>query len=119
MVGIGHAHARYPHNLSGGEAQRVALARALAVEAPIMLMDEPFAALDPGSRDRLRQLLLDVQKQARRTIIFVTHDIDEALQLADRIVVLSSGPAHVQDIVSPRVDGAGEQLYARLRGAYA
>jgi len=83
--------ARYPSQLSGGERQRVGLARALAANPPVMLMDEPFGALDPITRARLQHELLRIQKELRKTIVFVTHDIDEAILLGDRIAILREG----------------------------
>jgi osmoprotectant transport system ATP-binding protein len=83
--------ARYASQLSGGERQRVGLARALAADPPAMLMDEPFGALDPITRARLQHELLRIQGAVRKTIIFVTHDIDEAILLADRIAILREG----------------------------
>ncbi len=82
---------RYPHELSGGERQRVGVARALGGDPPVLLMDEPFGAVDPVTRNRLQQQLLDLQAEIKKTIVFVTHDIEEAARLADRIVVLSEG----------------------------
>jgi len=82
---------RFPAQLSGGERQRVGLARALAADPPVMLMDEPFGAVDPITRNRLQQELLRIQNELRKTIIFVTHDIDEAILLADRIAILREG----------------------------
>src|SRR5436190_1052117 len=82
---------RYPSELSGGQRQRVGVARALAVDPPVMLMDEPFAAVDPIVRARLQDQFLDIQRQLRKTIVFVTHDIDEAIKMADRIVILNIG----------------------------
>jgi osmoprotectant transport system ATP-binding protein len=82
---------RYPAQLSGGQRQRVGLARALAGDPPVMLMDEPFGALDPITRDRLQLELLRLHDEVRRTIIFVTHDIDEAIKLGDRIAILREG----------------------------
>lgn len=79
---------RYPKELSGGQAQRVGVARALAADPPVMLMDEPFGAIDPITRDRLQNEFLRVQEELRKTIVFVTHDIDEAIKMGDRIVVL-------------------------------
>ena len=79
------------HELSGGMQQRVGLARAFATDAPILLMDEPFSALDPLIRDRLQDELLDLQKKLRRTIIFVSHDLDEALKLGNRIAIMEGG----------------------------
>jgi osmoprotectant transport system ATP-binding protein len=82
---------RFPSQLSGGERQRVGLARALAANPPVMLMDEPFGALDPITRARLQHELLRIQKELRKTIVFVTHDIDEAILLGDRIAILREG----------------------------
>src|SRR5829696_4750959 len=76
---------RYPHQLSGGQRQRVGVARALAVDPPIMLMDEPFGAVDPIVRSRLQDEFLRLQQEVRKTIVFVTHDIDEAIKMGDRI----------------------------------
>ncbi|MEA2516602.1 MAG: osmoprotectant transport system ATP-binding protein [Actinomycetota bacterium] len=82
---------RYPSELSGGQRQRVGVARALAADPPVMLMDEPFGAVDPIVRERLQDQFLDLQTQIRKTIVFVTHDIDEAIKMADRIVILNAG----------------------------
>jgi osmoprotectant transport system ATP-binding protein len=82
---------RYPAELSGGQRQRVGVARALAADPPVMLMDEPFAAVDPIVRARLQDQFLDIQRRLRKTIVFVTHDIDEAIKLADRIAILNVG----------------------------
>jgi osmoprotectant transport system ATP-binding protein len=82
---------RFPSQLSGGERQRVGLARALAANPPAMLMDEPFGAVDPITRARLQHELLRIQSELRKTIIFVTHDIDEAIMLGDRIAILREG----------------------------
>jgi osmoprotectant transport system ATP-binding protein len=82
---------RFPSQLSGGERQRVGLARALAANPPVMLMDEPFGAVDPITRARLQQELLRIQSELRKTIVFVTHDIDEAILLGDRIAILREG----------------------------
>jgi len=82
---------RYPAELSGGQRQRVGVARALAVDPPVMLMDEPFAAVDPIVRARLQDQFLEIQGSLRKTIVFVTHDIDEAIKLADRIAILNVG----------------------------
>src|SRR5580700_6791587 len=82
---------RFPHELSGGERQRVGVARALGADPPVLLMDEPFAAVDPVTRQRLQNQFLDLQKQLKKSIVFVTHDIDEAVKLGDRIAVLSKG----------------------------
>jgi osmoprotectant transport system ATP-binding protein len=82
---------RYPKQLSGGQRQRVGVARALAVDPPVMLMDEPFGAIDPITRDRLQNEFLRLQAEIRKTIVFVTHDIDEAIKMGDRIAILRDG----------------------------
>jgi len=82
---------RFPHELSGGERQRVGVARALGVDPPVLLMDEPFAAVDPVTRQRLQNQFLELQNDLNKTIVFVTHDIEEAAKLGDRIAVLSKG----------------------------
>jgi osmoprotectant transport system ATP-binding protein len=83
--------ARYPSELSGGQRQRVGVARALAADPPVMLMDEPFGAVDPIIRERLQDQFLGIQTRLRKTIVFVTHDIDEAIKMADRIAILNVG----------------------------
>ncbi|MGH2444617.1 MAG: ABC transporter ATP-binding protein [Candidatus Limnocylindria bacterium] len=93
LVGLdpaGYA-ARYPGELSGGERQRVGVARALAADPPVMLMDEPFGAVDPIRRERLQNELLRLQERVRKTIVFVTHDVDEAIKMGDRIAILQKG----------------------------
>ena len=82
---------RYPAQLSGGQRQRVGVARALAADPPLMLMDEPFGAIDPINRDRLQNEFLRLQAEIRKTIVFVTHDIDEAIKMGDRIAILEVG----------------------------
>jgi osmoprotectant transport system ATP-binding protein len=82
---------RYPAQLSGGQRQRVGVARALAVDPPLMLMDEPFGAIDPINRERLQNEFLRLQREIRKTIVFVTHDIDEAIKMGDKIAVLQKG----------------------------
>jgi len=92
LVGLPRAYRRrYPRQLSGGEQQRVGLARALAADPAIMLMDEPFGALDAITRARLQDELLGIQRKLHKTILFVTHDVEEALRLADRIIVMRAG----------------------------
>jgi osmoprotectant transport system ATP-binding protein len=83
--------ARYPHELSGGQRQRVGVARALAGDPPVLLMDEPFGAIDPINRDRLQGEFLRLQAEVRKTVVFVTHDIDEAVRVGDRIAILAEG----------------------------
>jgi len=82
---------RYPHQLSGGQRQRVGVARALAADPPVMLMDEPFGAVDPIARERLQDEFLALHERVRKTVVFVTHDIDEAVKLGDRIAVMKQG----------------------------
>ena len=90
-VGLGGWETKFPHELSGGMQQRVGLARALATEADILLMDEPFSALDPLIKREMQTLLLDLQHEMHKTIIFITHDLNEAMRLGDRITVLKDG----------------------------
>ena len=82
---------KYPGQLSGGEAQRIGVARALAADPPIMLMDEPFGAVDPLTRERLQAQFIRIQQEVKKTIVLVTHDLDEAIRLADRIAIMASG----------------------------
>lgn len=90
-VGLAGFEARYPNQLSGGMQQRVGLARALAIDAPILLMDEAFSALDPLIRVDMQTVLLGLQKEIRKTIVFITHDLDEALRLGDMVAILRDG----------------------------
>jgi osmoprotectant transport system ATP-binding protein len=93
LVGLdpGVYSAKYPAQLSGGEAQRVGVARALAADPPILLMDEPFGAVDPLTRERLQRQFLAIQKELKKTVVLVTHDMDEAVRLADRVAVMRDG----------------------------
>jgi osmoprotectant transport system ATP-binding protein len=102
LVGLDPAvHAdRYPHQLSGGQRQRAGVARALAADPPVLLMDEPFSAVDPIVRERLQSEFLRLQATVRKTIVFVTHDIEEAVRLGDRIAVMSYG-GHVEQFATP------------------
>lgn len=99
MVGLQGFEKAYPQELSGGMKQRLEVARALAVNPDMLFLDEPFGALDSITRLIMRSELLRIWEAERKTIIFVTHDIDEAVQLADRVVVMSSRPAKIQEIV--------------------
>ncbi len=101
-VGLGDRRNAYPKELSGGMQQRVAIARTLAIKPPIVLMDEPFGALDAQTRADMQHMLLQLWAQEKNLIVFVTHDITEALLLGDRIIILSPRPAHViQDVLVP------------------
>ncbi|HEY1358306.1 MAG TPA: ABC transporter ATP-binding protein [Thermoleophilaceae bacterium] len=113
---------RYPWELSGGMQQRVAIARALAYEPDIMLMDEPFASVDAQTRADLEDLVLEISREYGVTVVFVTHDIDEAVYLSDRIVVLTPSPTTVQEVLEvelpqPRdqVETKEQQEFAQLR----
>jgi osmoprotectant transport system ATP-binding protein len=112
---------RYPAQLSGGQRQRIGLARALAADPPVMLMDEPFGALDPITRDRLQHEFLALQARIRKTVVFVTHDIDEAIKMGDRIAVLREGGVLAQydtpdTILAEPVDDFVAQFVGADRG---
>jgi osmoprotectant transport system ATP-binding protein len=110
--------ARYPSQLSGGQRQRVGLARALAADPPVMLMDEPFGALDPITRDRLQNEFLRMHDEVRKTVIFVTHDVDEAIKLGDRIAILREGGVLAQYDSPERILAApADDFVARFVGA--
>ncbi len=105
VVGLENLADRWPHQLSGGQRQRVALARALAVEPEVLLMDEPFGALDAITREGLQDELIRIRAATGKTILFVTHDIEEATYLADRVVVLAGAPGRIvatHAIAAPR-----------------
>jgi NitT/TauT family transport system ATP-binding protein len=98
MVGLTGFEGHYPHELSGGMKQRVGLARALATDPDVLLMDEPFAALDAQTRDLMQIELLRIWNEARKTVLFVTHQIDEAIYLSDRVMVMTKRPGHAKKI---------------------
>jgi NitT/TauT family transport system ATP-binding protein len=121
-VGLDDFADSYPWQLSGGMQQRVAIARALAYDAPLLVMDEPFAAVDAQTRGDLQDLLLDVHARLKPALLFVTHDVDEATYLADRVVVLTHRPAAVRtslpvNLPKPRdqIATKAEPEYTRLR----
>ncbi len=107
MVGLGAFADRYPHQLSGGMKQRVAIARVLANESQFLLMDEPFGALDALTRERLQEELLEIWQRTHLTVLFVTHSMEEAVLLSDRVVVMTAGPGRIEsdyrvDLARPR-----------------
>jgi NitT/TauT family transport system ATP-binding protein len=104
LVGLGDLAHRWPHQLSGGQRQRVSLARALTVDPDVLLMDEPFSALDTFTREGLQDELQRIRQKTGKTVLFVTHDIEEAVYLADRVIVLDGAPAHVAAAVPVPVE---------------
>ena len=123
MVGLTAAEAKYPHEISGGMKQRVGIARALAIEPKMLLLDEPFGALDALTRANLQDELLRIVDKTGATVLMVTHDVDEAVLLSDRIVMMTNGPAAriggVLEVDLPRprerLALAGERRYIELR----
>jgi len=99
MVGLINFRKAYPYELSGGMAQRVAIARALAVEPEVMLLDEPFSALDTQTRSKMQQELIDLWQKTGKTIILVTHDIEEALILSQKIMIMSPSPGTIKEVL--------------------
>ena len=115
-VGLAHRENAWPATLSGGEAQRVALARALVREPQLLLLDEPFAALDALTRIRMHQLILDLWRQHRPSVLLVTHDVDEAVLLADRVLVLDQGRIAADiAITQPRPRSAQQPQFQQVR----
>jgi NitT/TauT family transport system ATP-binding protein len=117
LVGLADYAERWPHALSGGQRQRVGIARALAVEPDLLLMDEPFGALDAITRESLQDELLRIWQKTRKSILFVAHDIDEATYLGDRILLLGGAPAGIRSsyrIDAPRPRNRADQATAKI-----
>ena len=108
----------YPHQLSGGMRQRVGLARAMAVDADILLMDEPFASVDEQIRRKFQEDLLRLLSEEEKSVLFVTHSIEEAVYVSDQIVILTRGPAQVSNVVRPGIDRTGDSQNIRRSSAY-
>lgn len=130
MVGLERFENRYPHELSGGMKQRVAIARALVNDPLALLMDEPFGALDAQTRNIMQSELLRIWHEEKKTIIFVTHSVDEAIYLADRIVIMSARPGRIKDVIeidiprprnrtSPEVNRVRDRILCDLRSEIA
>lgn len=130
LVGLGRFAEVYPHQLSGGMKQRVAIARVLANEAEVVLMDEPFGALDALTRERLQDELLELWQRTRLTVLFVTHAIEEAIVLSDRVIVMSPGPGRIdtdlnidlqrpRDVSAPDFNDLRRDLAAKLHSHHA
>ena len=117
-VGLLGFEDKYPHQLSGGMRQRTGLARALTINSDILLMDEPFSAVDEQMRRKLQEDLLNLLKVENKTVIFVTHSIEEAVYLADQVIILSGRPGSVAEIVYPKIDRTGEIDLIRRQPGY-
>jgi NitT/TauT family transport system ATP-binding protein len=122
LVGLGGFQKKYPYQLSGGMQQRVGLARALTMEPEVLLMDEPFASVDAQTREILQEQLLQIWETERRTMVFITHSIEEAILMGDRVAVLSTRPGKVKEIIEipfshPRdiSEIFGDERFAELR----
>ncbi|MFI4986382.1 MAG: ABC transporter ATP-binding protein [Alphaproteobacteria bacterium] len=124
-VGLAGFEDRFPHQLSGGMRKRVAIAQAWIVDPRILLMDEPFGSLDVQTRQIMENELLDLWQESRKTVLFITHDLEEAIALADRVIVLSTGPARIKgdyeialerprDVAEIRLDPRFNALYKRI-----
>jgi NitT/TauT family transport system ATP-binding protein len=118
-VGLADAATKYPWQLSGGMQQRVAIARALAYQPEILLMDEPFASVDAQTRADLEDLVLDLRDRYGITIVFVTHDIDEAVYLSDRVVVLTPSPTRVAEVVDVPLPQPRDQVETKEQPEFA
>jgi NitT/TauT family transport system ATP-binding protein len=118
LVGLLDFGNRYPYELSGGMRQRVAVARALTVDPAVLLMDEPFSALDPQTRNMIQADILDIRERTKKTILIVTHSVEEAIFLADRLIILSAKPGRIHEIIPVTLEGKrdkGSADFNRLR----
>ena len=115
QVGLNGFEQLYPKQLSGGMMQRVALARALANDPAILLMDEPFGALDSQTRSLMQELLLDIWQASHKTVLFITHDIDESILLGDRVYVMTARPGRIKEMVEIDVAAAAHRGHADQR----
>ena len=117
-VGLSGFEDAYPHELSGGMRQRVGLARALAVRSEILLMDEPFSAVDEQNRRKFQEDLLALREKEKKTFVFVTHSIEEAVYLSDRIILLAAKPGRVSQVITPAIPRGGDFESIRRDPAY-
>ena len=119
MVGLSRFADRYPYELSGGMRQRTAISRALATDPDILLMDEPFAALDAQSREMMQEELVRIWEETRKTVLFVTHSIDEAIYLSSRVIVLTSRPGKVKHMLEVALPAPRYDPHIRTSAAFA
>jgi NitT/TauT family transport system ATP-binding protein len=119
MVGLGEFAGRYPHELSGGMKQRVAIARSLSYEPAVLLMDEPFGALDAQTRERLQEELLQIWRRTGTTIVFITHDIEEAVFLGQRVAVMTTRPGRIDTVLDIVLDRGSTEVDLRSTAQFA
>jgi NitT/TauT family transport system ATP-binding protein len=119
LVGLADFANRYPHELSGGMKQRIAIARSLSYEPGVLLMDEPFGALDAQTRERLQEELLEIWRRTGTTVVFITHDIEEAVFLGQRVAVMSNRPGSIRTVVDIRLNRAAVEEDIRGTQAFA
>ncbi|MDQ1658476.1 MAG: NitT/TauT family transport system ATP-binding protein [Cryptosporangiaceae bacterium] len=118
LVGLSAFADNYPHTLSGGMKQRVAIARALAYDPDVLLMDEPFAALDAQTREGLQQELLRIWQETGKTVVFITHSIEEAVFLGSRVAVMTAGPGRIKQVVDIDLPGSARVAEDDIRSSY-